>query len=158
MFFRRSPRVLVRPLDASDSQSCASIHAACFAHSWPASEIEAMAASSNISALSAIDGRSDDLLGFVISRIVLDEAEVLTIAVAIDCRRRGVAATLLETHLSELAMERVRRLFLEVEEGNAGALALYKKFGFVEKGRRDGYYRKADGSRASALIMQKDVI
>ena len=117
-----------------------------------------MATSSNISALSAIDDRSGDLLGFVISRIVMDEAEVLTIAVAIDRRRRGVAATLLETHLSELAMERVRRLVLEVEEGNANARALYQKFGFVEKGRRDGYYRKADGSRASALIMQKDVI
>ena len=117
-----------------------------------------MATSSNTSGLAVIDDRSGQLLGFVISRIVLDEAEVLTIAVDADCRRRGVAAMLLEAHLSELAMERVRRLFLEVDEGNAAARALYKKFGFVEKGRRDGYYRKADGSRASALIMQKDVI
>ena len=117
-----------------------------------------MATSSNTSALAAVDGGSGDLLGFVISRIVLDEAEILTIAVASGCRRRGVAAMLLEMHLSELAMERVRRLFLEVEEGNVGARALYNKFGFVEKGRREGYYRKPDGSRASALIMQKAVI
>lgn len=117
-----------------------------------------MTTSANTSGLAAVDDGTGDLLGFVLSRIVLDEAEVLTIAVASGSRRRGVAAMLIESHLSDLAMERVRRLFLEVEEGNNGALALYKKFGFVEMGRREGYYRKPDGSRASALIMQKAVI
>lgn len=117
-----------------------------------------MAASTNMVGLAAVDGGSESMLGFIISRKVLDEAEVLTIAVAAEHRRKGVAAALLEDHLSILAMERVRRLFLEVEEGNSAARALYERFGFVEKGRREGYYRKADGLRATALILQKDVI
>ncbi len=116
-----------------------------------------MAASSSMFGLSAVDGDSDALLGFIISRKVLDEAEVLTIAVASEHRRKGLAAALLADHLSTLAMERVRRLFLEVDEGNTAARALYARFGFVEKGRREGYYRKADGLRATALILQKDV-
>ena len=117
-----------------------------------------MAASSNIFGLSAVDGGSGSMLGFIASRKVLDEAEVLTIAVASEHRRKGVAAALLEDHLFHLAMERVRHLFLEVDEGNVAARSLYARFGFVEKGRREGYYRKADGLRATALILQKDVI
>jgi ribosomal-protein-alanine N-acetyltransferase len=147
----------MRTLDAADGAACAAIHAACFAHPWPASEVESMAASSTMFGLSAVDGGSDALLGFIISRKVLDEAEVLTIAVSSQHRRKGLAAALLADHLSTLAMERVRRLFLEVDEGNTAARALYAKFGFVEKGRREGYYRKADGQRATALILQKDV-
>ena len=156
--FRKAPRILVRTLQASDAPACAAIHASCFAHPWPLTEIEAMATSINSVAHAAVDGRSEDILGFIISRKILDEGEVLTIAVKSDNRRRGVAAALLDAHLSALPMARVRTLFLEVDEANGAARALYAKFGFVEKGRREGYYRMTNGSRASALIMRKDVI
>jgi ribosomal-protein-alanine N-acetyltransferase len=42
---------------------------------------------------------------------------------------------------------------LEVEEGNGPAIAVYRRLGFQETGRRDGYYQKADGTRVSALTM-----
>lgn len=116
-----------------------------------------MATSANSTAHAAVDDRSDAILGFIISRRVLDEAEVLTIAVAPEHRRSGVGAALLEFHLATLALQRVSRLFLEVDEGNASARALYAKFGFVEMGRREGYYRTSDGKRATALTMRKDV-
>lgn len=148
----------MRALESADASACAAIHAACFAHPWQVSEFETMAASTTMFGLSSVDSDSGTMLGFIISRKVLDEAEVLTVAVAAEHRRRGVAAALLEDHLSTLAMEGVRRLFLEVDEGNSAARALYGRFGFVEKGRREGYYRKADGLRATALILQKDVI
>lgn len=117
-----------------------------------------MTTSANSIAHAAVNGRSGAVLGFIISRKVLDEAEVLTIAVGPEHRRQGVAAALLEVHLSTMAMERVRHLFLEVDEANVPAKTLYARFGFVEKGRREGYYRTEDGSRATALIMRKDVI
>jgi ribosomal-protein-alanine N-acetyltransferase len=117
-----------------------------------------MATSAASIAHAAVDDSSAAILGFIISRKVLDEAEVLTIAVAPEYRRRGTAAALLECHLSHLAMERVRRLFLEVDEANRAAKGLYAKFGFVEKGRREAYYRTSGGTRSAALVMQKDVI
>ena len=148
----------MRPLEASDASFCASIHGKCFAHSWSSCEIETMTTSANSIAHAAVDGRAGGVLGFIISRKVLDEAEVLTIAVDPEYRRQGVAAALLEVHLSAMAMDRVRHLFLEVDQANVPAKALYARFGFVEKGRREGYYRTEDGNRATALIMRKDVI
>lgn len=117
-----------------------------------------MTTSENSIAHAGVDGRSEEVVGFIISRKVLDEGEVLTLAVAPKYRRQGVAAALLEAHLSAMALERVRHLFLEVDEGNDPAKVLYAKFGFVEKGRREGYYRAEEGHRATALIMRKDVI
>jgi ribosomal-protein-alanine N-acetyltransferase len=48
-------------------------------------------------------------------------------------------------------------LFLEVEDSNAPALALYERQGFREVARREAYYRKADGSAATALVMRVDL-
>jgi ribosomal-protein-alanine N-acetyltransferase len=156
--FRRTPQIVVEPLAAEAAPVCAGIHSKCFAHPWPASEIETMTASSGSVAHGALDSKSGRVLGFILSRKVVDEAEVLTIAVDPEFRKLGIGAALLEAHLQELAMARVRRLFLEVEEGNAAARRLYAKFGFVETGRREGYYRAAGGGRAAALVLRKDVI
>jgi [ribosomal protein S18]-alanine N-acetyltransferase len=60
---------------------------------------------------------------------------------------------LLAAHLQMLSQAGVRTVHLEVEEGNAPALALYHGLGFREAGRRPAYYAKADGSRACALIL-----
>ena len=91
--------------------------------------------------------------GFVLSRIVLDEAEILTVAIAPEARGKGYSIPLLERHLDELSRRAVRNVYLEVEEGNYPALALYRRFGFEETGRREGYYQKADGTRVAALTM-----
>ena len=99
-----------------------------------------------------------DVLGFIVSRQVIDEAEVLSIAVAEAHRRRGVAAILLTQHLDRLRMARARRLFLEVSAENVAARGLYERFGFVEVGQRAGYYRLADGSRSTAFVLSRQVI
>jgi ribosomal-protein-alanine N-acetyltransferase len=91
--------------------------------------------------------------GFILSRLVLDEAEILTLAMAPDGRGRGHARSLLAYHLDGLTREGIRVVHLEVEEGNDPALALYRRLGFQEAGRRAGYYRKPDGTRTSALTM-----
>ena len=101
--------------------------------------------------------RADSLDGFVMSRKALDEAEILTIAVTARAQGGGLARVLLQDHMGRLAGLGVRALFLEVDEENAPARKLYERAGFREVGRRKAYYRKPDGSTATALVMRREL-
>jgi ribosomal-protein-alanine N-acetyltransferase len=90
-----------------------------------------------------IDGR---IAGFVVSRSVHLEREILNLAVAPEWRRCGVAKALLEQQLARGATH-----FLEVRESNLAARALYHTLGFQEIGRRLGYY---DRPAESAIVMR----
>ena len=99
----------------------------------------------------AMSGRT--FAGFILSRLVTDEAEILSVAVAAARRGKGLARRLLDLHLRRLAGLGVRRVFLEVEEGNTPALRLYRRAGFRQVGRREGYYqesKRAGGARSPA--------
>lgn len=157
--FRRSTRVIVEALQADAAEACARIHGKSFAHPWSASEFGCLIASAGTICDGAFSEASQpEVLGFVVSRQAADEAEVLTLAVDAAHRRHGIAAMLLEQHLDRLRIARVCRLFLEVNADNQPARALYARFGFVEVGQRAGYYRLADGSRATALVLSRKLI
>lgn len=83
-------------------------------------------------------------------RVVGEEAELVRVAVRPSGRRQGLARRLLDRALSRLAQEGVGVVFLDVREDNAPALALYRRLGFDEVGRRARYYR--DG--ADALLLR----
>ncbi len=151
-FWRRRPEsATLRALHPSDAAACAGLHRASFAHSWSGPEFEALLIDPACAG-EAIETASG-LVGFVLSRRALDEAEILTIVVDLRQRRGGFGQRLLSTHLSRLASMGVQKLFLEVDEQNGAALALYRRQGFIEKGTRKGYYQMPDGTRANALIM-----
>jgi len=77
------------------------------------------------------------------------EREILNLAVAPRCRRMGVATALLQNELKNCATH-----FLEVRESNMAARELYRKFGFVEIGRRSNYYQ-APPERAIVMKMKQ---
>lgn len=79
--------------------------------------------------------------GFLLSRQAIDEEELLLIAVRPEVRRRGIASALIERFAAEAKLRGVRRLFLEMRDGNP-AEALYRKHGFVPVGRRPNYYNR----------------
>lgn len=91
--------------------------------------------------------------GYVGSQTVLDETDMMNIAVHSDYRRRGIGEKLIMELESKLAERGSRSLSLEVRCSNAPAIALYQKLGFRQVGRRPNYYRhpKEDG-----LIMKKE--
>jgi ribosomal-protein-alanine N-acetyltransferase len=155
--FAKAPAPAFRPIGPERSAECALIHAASFAHPWNEADFEQLLIGPEVVSDGAIEIRDEALSGFVLSRTALDEAEILTIAVAAERRRCGVGATLLATHLSSLAARGVRRLFLEVDTGNIAARALYAGRGFYQVAERKAYYRKGDLPPASALVMRLDL-
>jgi ribosomal-protein-alanine N-acetyltransferase len=150
--FRHATPVLVeaRPRDAP---ALAAIHARSFHRGWSEAEFERLLSERiTLGHVARGDGGRGAAAGFILSRIVQDEAEILTVAVLPAERGRGLARRLVDTHLSRLAALGAREVFLEVEEGNASALRLYRRAGFRNVGRRDGYYRKPSDS-AAALVL-----
>ena len=155
LFSRRFSPSLLRPLRGADAEKCAAIHAASFAYPWPPADFEAMIADAPISAFGAFDPSTRALRGFSLARCAADEAEILTIAVAKRYQRRGVGRELLQRQCAHLAASGLRSIFLEVEQANAPALALYARMGFVQVGARPGYYRRPEQGPGHALVMKK---
>ncbi|WP_414472534.1 GNAT family N-acetyltransferase [Microvirga sp. M2] len=156
--FKRPGGFRIDPLGTESAARMAAIHAASFARPWTTLEFERLMGERGMVGDGlflgpAPKGLASKPSGFVLSRMVLDEAEILTVAVAREVRGKGLSIPLLERHLDELSRRGVRTVHLEVEEGNQPALALYRRFGFKEVGRREAYYQKPDGSRVAALTM-----
>lgn len=143
----------LRPATAADAETLAAIEAAAFGPaSWGRQGVADGLAERIVATLVADDagGRQQ---GFLMWRRIGDEAEVLTLAVAPGSQRRGCAGALLDAVIDALRREGVRALFLEVDAGNAPAIALYKGRGFFPVARRKRYYR----SGADALVMRADL-
>lgn len=91
------------------------------------------------------------LLGFICFHLCLDEATLLRIAVADNCKRKGVASLLMRKMFTVLGEQGAKEIFLEVGTSNHAARSLYRLFGFGVAGRRPDYYA---GIREDALLMK----
>ena len=145
----------VEPATLRDAASLAQLHGASFHRGWGEGEFETMLTERNTLVHRLRLGRKT--IGFAVSRMAADEAEILSIAVAAGQRGRGLSRNLLLTHLGHLAGHGVRTVFLEVEENNQPARRLYDKGGFVVVGRRERYYKQANGEQLNALLMRRDL-
>lgn len=127
----------------------AALHETSFDHPWSRAEMEELLASPGVKAV--VMSEEGEPAGFALIRAVAGEAELLTICVRPEFRRLGLGAALLEAGEAQAAAEGAARLFLEVSEANASAVALYERAGYRRCGLRRGYYRDA----SNALIMDK---
>ena len=97
---------------------------------------------------------SQNLEGFALGRLILDEVELLTLVVAPEQQGRGLGKTLLNRFETEALCRGASTAFLEVAATNAPALALYGTAGWAETGRRPAYYT-AGASPVDAILMSK---
>jgi len=153
LFARGEP--VLSEASARDATAIAPLHAASFRRGWSEHEIEELLVDRHVFAHRAMIGGK--LIGFVMSRLVEDEAEILSIAVAGARQGRGLAAKLLNLHLRRLAAFSARSVFLEVDENNKPAMRLYDRAGFHEISRRPNYYQVAGGKPAAALVLRRDL-
>ena len=91
--------------------------------------------------------------GYIGSQTVIDESDMMNVAVHPDFRRQGIAEALVKALVEALKERGSHCLTLEVRASNAPAIALYEKLGFVQVGRRKNYYRNP---REDALILRKE--
>lgn len=129
----------------------AALEKECFSDPWSqrsvASELE------NPLAQWLVWEEDGQVLGYVGSQTVLDETDMMNVAVSAQARRRGIAQALVEALVIQLKQRGSRCLTLEVRASNAPAICLYEKLGFRQVGRRPNYYShpKEDG-----LILRKE--
>ena len=96
--------------------------------------------------------------GFALGRVIVDEAELLTLAVAPEARRRGEARHCLTTFEDMARRDGATRAFLEVAATNSAARALYSQAGFQRDGVRRGYYRVKGSEPIDAIVMSKSLL
>ena len=151
----RGGTAAIEPATLRDASGLAQLHGASFHRGWGEGEFEGMLTERNTLVHRLRLGRN--LIGFAVSRMAADEAEILSIAVAPSHRGRGLSRNLLLTHLGHLAGRGVRTVFLEVEENNQPARRLYDSSGFAVTGRRERYYREPSGEQLNAVLMRRDL-
>jgi ribosomal-protein-alanine N-acetyltransferase len=152
LFARAEPAL--SEANTRDAAAIAKLHAASFQRGWSEQEIEGLLLDRHVITHRAITGAK--FAGFIMSRLVEDEAEILSVAVTRRHRGRGLARRLLSLNLRRLAGLGARTVFLEVDEQNEPALRLYRRAGFSEVSRRSNYYAGPDG-KAAALVLRRDL-
>ena len=128
----------------------AATHARAFAgtRGWSEAEFASLLASPGVHLIG-------DAKSFVLGRVTLDEAEILTLATDPGWQRQGLARKVLQQFSTIAKRHGAATLFLEVAADNAPALALYRSAGFMEVGYRPQYYATQTGTRMGALVLRK---
>ena len=138
-------------MESAHVSQVAQLEKLCFSAPWSENSISSELTNPLSCWLVALDG--DRVAGYVGSQTVLDESDMMNIAVDPQYRRQCIAQALVEELVKCLARKGSRCLTLEVRASNAGAIALYEKLGFRQVGRRPNYYRNP---KEDALILRKE--
>ena len=139
------------------AEDIAAVHARLFDPPWDAESISQLIEHPAAAAFVAQVREPKTLVGFVIGQITADEAEILSVGVAPDWQRRGIARHMIEGLVRAAQRAEVQRLYLEVAADNKAALKLYKGLGFAAAGRRKAYYRRPGGKPVDAVVLALDL-
>ena len=123
-----------------------------FGEAWTRSQLSGILPMAGVSLVLAINRASDRVVGFSLSRTVVDESELLLIAVLPGAQRRGVGTLLLDDFLDRARARGASRVHLEVRDGNP-AIEMYRAAGFSAVGRRRNYYHATSGKRYDAITL-----
>jgi len=147
----------VRLLTREDAAGLHTLHARCFPpdETWSAWAFkDTLVLPTTLGLATETDGR---LSGLILAQKVPPDAEILTMCVAPDHRRAGLATNMLNGLIRLLGPYGVRRLCLDVAADNEAAIAFYESSGFLADGRRKNYYRRSDGTQQDAVLMSRSI-
>ena len=141
---------MIRLMQAADVEVVAKIEKSVQSHPWTLKQFED-AVTAYQSTVIEVQGQ---VAGFCILQPVLDEANLLLMAIDPAQQGQGLGYQLLEASVVMLKNNPVQ-IFLEVRESNQAAIKLYEKSGFHQIDLRKNYYPNSNGSREHAIIMVK---
>jgi ribosomal-protein-alanine N-acetyltransferase len=144
-----------RKLKLRDLSAIEEIERTSYPTPWSRSMFAGELAKPSSICLGAVDGETDELIGYLIISRYVDAWHVMNIAVAPEYRRRGIARRLMERLFEVTARDARRGYTLEVRVSNEAAIRLYEGLGFRARGVRRGYYTD---NREDALIMWRDPV
>ena len=132
--------LMFRPMFPGDLPAVTAIEEESFSDPWSeAGFADAMKAPG---AMCTVAARGEKIEGYAIFYTVMDEAELLNIAVAKESRGQKLGERMLVVAMQKLEMRGIRHFYLEVRESNRAARSLYTKLGFGEDGIRRDFYEK----------------
>lgn len=140
------------PLTTKDGLILEHLHAMCFPDAWDQATFDGLLGETSTCGWAAISLEGDHV-GFILARVLGSEAEILTFAVAPAYKRMGLGRCLLNELLNFLMSVNCEKVFLEVAVDNEAAIALYTSMGFKIIGMRPNYYKRADQTFVSAIVM-----
>ncbi len=108
---------------------------------------------SNILATYLIAKIENKIVGYIGLWFIMDECQIVTLAIHEDYRRQGIASLLLNAMMKECKKHGTTYISLDVRASNIAAQKLYAKYGFIEETIRKKYYLNPDNSREDAIIM-----
>jgi len=146
--------VELRRLESGDLDTVEEIEQASYPTPWSRSMFVAELRKPSSVAIGAYSVNGG-LVGYAIVSPYVDAWHVMNVAVATDCRRQGIATTLLERVFEVTASDPRSGYTLEVRVSNTHAIGLYERLGFEARGIRRGYYTD---NREDALIMWRDPV
>ena len=144
------------PLESRHLSVIAAIEAAQLPNPLNLRNLQELASRPTFRGFVAVPDSSADPIGYVLVLAGGGSADIVSVAVAPELLRRGVATGLLLFALADLAGEGVEEITLEVAVDNVPARALYERLDFREVGRRPGYYRR-DRELVDALVMRRSL-
>ncbi|HEU0117290.1 MAG TPA: ribosomal protein S18-alanine N-acetyltransferase [Alphaproteobacteria bacterium] len=143
---------MIRPVTKSDAEALTRLHAESFSDAaWSKTQIEGTLALTSTQGWIAIE--DDKPAGFILCQVAQEQSEILTFCVAPEFRRKKLGERLLLHARDSVRLKGCLSLFLEVAADNKAAVALYKKLGAKQIGKRPNYYHKAD-SQIDALMFE----
>ncbi len=144
----------LRPASSADLGGLVALERAAFSDPWTAAQLANTLAQDATIGMVIEDG-AGHLAGYLFGSVVLDQAEILTLAVYPTQRRQGLGRRLLDAVLDTMVRRGIRAIWLEVRASNEGARALYAQAGFIASGVRRGYYRRPV---EDALVLRRDLL
>ncbi len=145
-------RIQIVPMTADHLDEIAALERACFPDPWSRNMLAEELDNALSAFIVALDGQGR-VAGYAGLQVVLDEGNILNVAVKPEYRRMGVARRLLRVFLDFAQANRLAFLTLEVRASNYSAIALYGGLGFRSAGRRRNYY---EFPKEDAIIMTKE--
>jgi ribosomal-protein-alanine N-acetyltransferase len=127
-----------------------------YGEAWTRSQCAGILPMAGVSLVLARADEGGDPVGCFLSRSVIDESELLLLAVLPSHQGRGIGRRLLDRFIDHARGEGVTRAHLEVRDGNP-AVAMYRAAGFAPIGRRRKYYHGRDGSEFDALTFAREL-